>query len=310
MWLHVFNCFFLFSIAESVVAAYDTLVYCTTHSNNQPTFEFYISIPEAGSRNKLFAVTLKDSYTAVTYFVTTYSYSSSLLQNNTISLYTDESDGSQPEVTALAMAGCLMVLTVAFGVTYMFIEYRWKNIERPKYAKTKCNYKQDKRKCLITIYCISKFIYSIAFSFTVFLLLLNIVCSDDMDGMEGLSSYHLEIKKLVEKNIRSISEFKTIELDRQQNMKQERTQACNKYSRQSVLAIQQYLLNHTDQLVSMKKEIEDKRFSLLMEEIQQYILQTREHVDKVCVSLHYVEVNRTVSISLDVPYPITCFQSC
>ena len=70
--------FHTYFTAESTVAQYDSLIYCLEGDNS--AFKFDIKMPDTGSRNKLFAVTLKDSHTSVAYYVTTYSYQSSLIQ--------------------------------------------------------------------------------------------------------------------------------------------------------------------------------------------------------------------------------------
>lgn len=82
------------STAESTVAQYDSLIYCL--DGDDSSFRFNIKMPDTGSRNKLFAVTLKDSHTSVSYYVTTYSYQSSLIQVSGTSRFVGEGGTSPP----------------------------------------------------------------------------------------------------------------------------------------------------------------------------------------------------------------------
>lgn len=281
VWLKLIVHMLLPPTAKSVVALYDMMIFCSDSSGGLPTFEYHIRIPEAGSRNKLFAVSLKDSYTTVSYFVTTYSFASSLQQNNSVSLFTAEGFSSSEPVTVFAMLACLLVFVIAFAVLYILIEHKVISISRQRNIDRECTYQQNRRRLLITIYCVLKFIYAIVFSLTIFLLLLRVTCSSDLEVLEDMTSYHLEITQLVERNIRAISDFKKNELTRQYDMKRERIHACSQYSRNSMLHLTKFLDQYSTKLEKLKQQIEDKQFDMLMSTIQEYIKQSKEHIDVV-----------------------------
>lgn len=260
---------------------YDALIYCSAESRGLPTFQFQIKIPDRGSKNKLFRVTLRDSHTTVSYFVTTYSYGSSLLQNNTVSLYqTEPTIPSQP-ATFFAMLSCLGALGFAFGLLYILISYKSILIARFRPMENQCVYARARRSLLVSLYCVFKLSYSLVFSLTMLVLLLKLVCHSDLETVNQLPDYHIEVKQLVERNINAITEFKRTEMARQLDMKRERLDACSRYAQQNVQALKSYVGRHSTALKSKKEYIEDKKFELLMGEIQGYLQETREHVNKV-----------------------------
>lgn len=260
---------------------YDTLVYCLETTNNQPTFEFGIKIPATGSKNKLFSVTLKDSFTSVSYFVTTYSYQSSLLQNNTVSLQAVDGKTTSEPAAFFAMLSVLAITGFAFGLLYVMVSYRCIVIARFRGVEDECVYQMTRMRLVVALYFISKLVYSVILSFSVFLLVLQLVCSKDTAQVKELSDYHIAIKQLVERNIQAITEFKRLEVDRQNSMQSQRLKACSGYAQQSVSSLRSYVTQFTEDIGDKKQLIENQKFELLMAEIQQHLEATKVHVDLV-----------------------------
>lgn len=263
------------------MAMYDGLIYCSATSSGQPTFHFKIKIPDRGSRNKLFRVTLRDSHTTVSYYVTTYSYRSSLIQNNTVSLYTSDQMTTSEPTEFFIMLSCLGAIGFAFGLLLVFAKYRLIIIARLIPVKDQCVYLKTRQSLVVSVYCVFKLLYSVAFSLTALILLLQLICGDDLERVNDISRYHLEVKQLVERNIQDITKFKRTEMERQNNMKEERINACSGYALKNVQALRLYVNRFSTELRDRKNYIEDKKFNLLMGEVQSYLEATKEHVDKV-----------------------------
>lgn len=275
--------FLLFVIAESTVGKYDALVYCSKASQGFPTFDFNVKIPNRGSKNKLFSVTLADSHTTVSYYVTTYTYSSALIQNTSLSLHKTEETTTTKAGSFYALLVILGAIGFAFGLLYFLISYRLIVISRVVSLGNSCYYKEAKQRFLVITYCIYKIVYSVIFSLSVLVLLLQLACGSSLETIRRVPDYHLEVKHLVERNIQAITKFKHSEIDRQNDMKNQRWQACSDYASQSVASLRTYIYQYSNQLEHQKNLIEDKKFQLLMKEIQSYLLAIRVHVDKVLI---------------------------
>lgn len=260
---------------------YDTLIYCSQSSSRLPTFKFHIKIPDKGSKNKLFAVTLKDSHTQVSYYVTTYTYRSSLMQNNTISLFVPEEVTSSAPATFFVMLACLGIVGFTFGLLYALITFRIIIVARFQPISDECAYSKTRRHMLLSAYCSFKLIYSTIFSLSVLILLLRVVCSSDLAIVNKFPAYHIEVKQLVERNIQAITAFKRTEMNRQNKMKTQRLAACSEYALDSVNVLKAYVHQYSAELKEMKDNLENKQYELLMKEIQGYLAASREHVDKV-----------------------------
>lgn len=271
-------------LAELTVTTYDTLIYCTALSNSLPTFNFDLKIPEEGSQDKLFAVTLRDSHTTVSYFVTTYSYSTSLRQNNTIDLYNMETTKNSNPITFFAMLICLAVLGVVFGIVYFFISYKIISVPRFNLLTNECQYSSAKRHTLVALYCVFKMIYSVVFSLTVLVLLLQVVCRQDLEHINEMPAYHIEIKQMVQRNIQAVTDFKQQELKRQHEMRVERLSACGDSSLNTVNSMRSSVLHYSEVLQKIKEDIETRKFDRLMTEIQEYLKATKTQIDKVTLT--------------------------
>ncbi|XP_067949400.1 uncharacterized protein [Watersipora subatra] len=265
---------------ESTVVVYDALVFCTSASLGLPTFNFQIKLPDKGSKDKLLRVTLRDSHTSVSYFVTTYSYKSSLMQNNTIQLSTSEPKTLSQPAAFFAMLLCLGAIGFAFGLTYVLISYRVIIIARFRSSKDRCAYAKSRQRLLVTAYCVVKLVYSVLFSLTMLMLLLKIVCKEDLDKVKELPEYHVEVKHLVERNIQAITEFKQNEMKRQHEMQSERLDACSGYATIKINELQKTIKIYSSKLKREKNGINNKKFQLLMSEIVAYLETTRNHVDQ------------------------------
>lgn len=206
---------------------YDSYIYCTTDSRMLPTFEYIIKIPDMGWRNKLFVVRLTDSFTTVSYFVTTYSYSSSLIQNNRLNLFSIDTESTTMKPTAFyIMMTCFLILCVSLAVIYVLIQCKTILIVPIYSVVNQCYYRVTKQRLMVALYILFKLIYSVVFSLSMLILLIRLVCGTDLDLVGELPEYHMEIRRTVERNIRAITEFKKVELNRQYDMKWERLVSC------------------------------------------------------------------------------------
>ena len=86
---------------------------------------------------------------------------------------------------------------------------------------------------------------------------------------------------MVESNIQAITKFKKMEMDRQYLMKKERLDACSGYAKENVAKIKTFVEKYSTELKDQKSYFEDKRFEILMSEIQEYIEATKTHVNQV-----------------------------
>ena len=226
-------------------------------------------------------MSLTDSFTTVSYYLTTYSYASSLQQNNSLSLYHAEGE-AKTSFALLAMLSIMIALGFTFGLVYALIENRAIPIAGSQ--ATSCNYKSHKKK-LVTAYCFFKFVYSIVFSLSMFMFLLRMVCAGDMEVVTAFANYHSEIRQTAVRNIRVITDFKHSELGRQYEMKRERLQACSGHSLNSTTMIRNYINKYSSRISDAKQQNEEERFNLLMDEIQKYLEATRNQIDKVNIAM-------------------------